>query len=177
MDDVVLLAQLQRAAHVDAQPDDVPAAEGVVVGVLQQRGEQLHPDEDVPTHAVVVGDDLVILVADHVGHALEMAHQGEFPDDVLHHAVKIGVDAPVVHALLPGIFQLRLALGHGDDLQRGAVHLAEVLPPDLVHRAEAALANFPFNAPLAEYRAANVVCMLHMSPKCHCAGIWTGDIA
>ena len=74
MNDVVPLAQLQRFAHVNAQLDDIPAAERMVVGILQQWGKQFHPDENVPAHAVVVGDDLVILTADHVGHTLEMAH-------------------------------------------------------------------------------------------------------
>ena len=163
VDDVVFLAQLQRPAHVDAQADDIPAAEGVIVGVLKQRSEQLHPDKNIPAHAVAVGDDFMILAADHVGGPLDPAHQGEFPNNVLHHAVKIPVDALVIHALLPGGFQLRLALGHGDHLQRGAVHLSEVLPPDLVHRAEAALADLPFNAPFAQHDSAGSICSRHVS--------------
>ena len=74
MNNVVPLAQFQRFTHVNTQLNDVPAAERMVIGILQQWGKQLHPNKNVPSHAVVMGDYFIILTADHVGHTLKMAH-------------------------------------------------------------------------------------------------------
>ena len=106
MDDIELLAQLQRMAQIDSQLDHVLPGDRMGAGVPVQRRQELHPDQDVPADIVRVLDDLMILVADHVAVAFQSAHQGKFPDQFLHKAAKISPHAGVIHAVRLHLQQL-----------------------------------------------------------------------
>ena len=100
MDDIVLLADLQRAAQVDAQMDDFSPGEGMVLTqIIGDRRQQLHPDEDIPTQTILVGEQRMILVADNVAVALEFAHQGDLPVQVTDIIPEIGGRPFPVHAV------------------------------------------------------------------------------
>ena len=161
VDDIILLAELQRLADVDAQADDITPGHGVLVGIGQQRVQQFHPDQDVPAHTVLMADHGMILITHHICRALEFGHDGEFPDDVLHYAVEIFLCLRSGHALIQRTLKFRIALGHGNDLQCGPIDLAEILALDLINRAEAALAQLVLDDPLFKYSRADAICMIH----------------
>ena len=161
MDDIILLAELQRLADADAQADDIPPSHGVLVGIGQQWVQQFHPDQDVPAHAVLMADHGMILIAHHVCRALELGHDSELPDDVLHHAVEIFLCLGPGHALIQRTLKFRIVLGNGNDLQRGPIDLAEILTLDLINSAEAAFAQFVLDDPLFKYNGTDAICMIH----------------
>ena len=173
VDDIVLLAELQSPAQVDAQADNVPPGKGVLIGVRQQRVEQFHPDQDVPADPLRMADHRVVLVTHHVGRPLEPGHNGELPDDILHHAVEILFRLGLGHALLQHGLQLLPALGDRDHLQRRPVNFPEILALDLIDGAEAAPPDLPCNHPAAEDQGAlPVLCcsflfLYHGNPFLH----------
>ena len=106
-------------------------------------------------------DDGVILAADDVGRALELAHEPEFLHDVLGHAAEKGLHGLVVQALGADALDLALAGGDGHDLDRGGVGGAEILPVGLPDPAEGPLAQQPDQRPVVEYDVADFVCTVH----------------
>ena len=155
VDDVVPLAQFQRAAQVDAHAHHL--APGHLHGALQvdvQRGEQLHADEDIPADAVFVGDDLVVLVAHDVALGLELAHQLDLVGDGVRAGAIVRRNAVAGEVVgLNGGAQVVFRLGQADDLQRAGVHGAQRVPPlDLEHSAVTARADAALDAPLAKER-------------------------
>ena len=150
VDDVVFLAQLQRPAHVDAQADNVLPGNRMRPGILVQRRQKLHLNQNVPADSVLMLNHLMVLVADDVAVALEPAHEGEFLYQVLHKGVKIGAHALFVHAVRHHVPQLRLAGRHRDRLQRRPVGGPEILPLYLKYLAKAALSYLTGNVPGAK---------------------------
>ena len=168
VDDVVPLANFQRLAQVHAQLDDLAAGEGVVLlQVAGDGGEQLHADEDVPAHAVFVGEHLVVLVAHDVAVALELAHEGDLPVELLDVIPEVGGSAVHVHAVGQDLVQLPLAGRDGHGLERTGVHGVELIPAfDLEHPAVAARADEALDAPLAEERLIPLVILVfHADPS------------
>ena len=106
MDDVELLTQLQGTAQVDPHFDDVALGHLVLCQIVHQGRQQLHPDQDIPAEAVLMGDNLMILITDHIGGSLQPGHQGELPYQFLHEAAEVGGDALVIHPLRPGVLDL-----------------------------------------------------------------------
>ena len=135
--DVPFFAESQRAAEIRADPDDLLVRD-LFSQRPGQRREQLHLDEDVPAHAVVVLDVAHVVAVDDVGAALHVGHQGILAHDVLQIAVEARGDAFLVVAVAEQILYVALVLGDRDELQRGLFLVAEDVPLDLVHGAEAA---------------------------------------
>ena len=139
----------------------------VLLQVAGDGGEQLHADEDVPAHAVFVGEHLVVLVAHDVAVALELAHEGDLPVELLDVIPKVGGRTVHVHAVGQDLVQLPLAGRDGHGLERTGVHGVELIPAlDLEHPAVAARADEALDAPLAEERLIPLVILVfHADPS------------
>ena len=170
MDDVVALAHFQCAAQVDAQADDLaPGKALVLLQVAGDGGEQLHADEDVPADAVLVGVDGVVLIADDVAVALELAHEGDLAVEVLDVIPEVGGRTVPVHAVRKDLLQLVGRGWDGDGLQRAGEHGVELVAAlDLEHLAVAACTDIAFDVPRAEKRlVALIVFVVHDVPHFH----------
>ena len=165
MNDVVFLAQFKRFADVDAKANHVAPCERVRVGIGEQRREQLHADQNIPSDSLRVTDDLVILVADNVCGAFQPGHNSEFAHHVLHNAVEIFFRLSGCHPFLKCRFQLRLTLRHGNDLERRAVGFAEIFAPKFKHLTEAALSQLMMDGPVSKDNRAGLHPFLHGFPS------------
>ena len=150
VDDIELLAKFQRLTHIDANLDDILPGDGMLPGVVVQRGQQLHLNENVPAYAIFVLNDLVVLIADDIAVALEFAHQGKFPYQVPHEGAEVLPHACFVHAVCHGTAQLRLVGRDCNGLQRRFVGNTKVLSPNLEDLSEAALADQAVDIPGAK---------------------------
>ena len=151
VDDVVLPAHFQRAAQVGAQADDLGPGEGLVLAQCVVDGpEQLHADEDIPPDAVLMGDDLVVLIAHDVAVAFQAAHEGDLAVQLLHIVAEIGGCALAVHAGFQHLLILAFVRRDGDGLQRAGEHHVEIPALDLEHLAVAARTDETLDVPGAE---------------------------
>ena len=147
VDDIALMAAIQRAAQIQAQADH-PA---LVIPVIQpdlQGLQQLHADIDVPADAVIMLDRPQILAVYHIGIFPQLLHEGIFPHQLLHLLLKVGSDAGTVIPLgiqffdfprIPGNRQLFQGCPLHRAVRQGALYL--------IHPAEAALAQLADHFP------------------------------
>ena len=152
VDDPVPLAQLQCMAQVDAQPDHFLAGEDMVVfQQLCDGGEQFHPDQNIPAHAILVLDDIVVFIADDVAVPLELAHQSDLAVQLFYTVQKIDRCAFGVHAFGQSTFQTAVVGRNGDHLECAGKHgTKSVAPLDLKDFAVAALADELADVPSTE---------------------------
>ena len=146
MDNILIFTQDQGIAQVDAHTDHlllvIPLAE-----LAGQRSQQFHFDEHIPADAVIMLDIAHIVTVDHIGMALQIQHHSVFPDDLLQITLEVGSDALIIIAVTAQLLDLLHALGDTDHLQSRGFDPAVEIPPDLVHRTETALTDFPDDFP------------------------------
>ena len=149
MDDVVFLAHLQSTAQVNTQLDDLPPCERLICFLEDgDGGQQLHSDEHIPAHPVLVGLDVVVLVAHDVAVAFQAAHQSDFPVQALRIIAEIDRCAVPIHAVGQQVFQIVLRRRHRDGLECSSIHCPEsIFPFDLEHLAVASLADETLDVP------------------------------
>ena len=147
MNHVVALAALQRLADVNAELDDVAPRHRVLIDIRQQRVQQLHPNQNVPTDAVRMFKHPQIFAAYNVRRALELEHDGKLMHKFLYDPVKVCLSLWCAHALGDHACNLRSALRHGDYFQRRLIRLAKLRTLHFKNSAIAAFAQQPRNFP------------------------------
>ena len=135
VDDVLFPADDQRRANVDAQFDDLLIGKALVGDILEQRGEQLHADEDGPAGNLRLRDHMVVLDGNDVGIALDRLHQANLFSQRSHLVFQIAGDRIPVQALRPQAAQLGGVLGNRDDLDRGLCLPDDIPALDPIHLA------------------------------------------
>ena len=146
MDDILIFAEDQGITQVHAQLDHLLFLIGLAQGT-HQRGQQFHLDEHIPADAVLMLHIPDIITVNHIGMTLDIQHQGVLPGNIFQIAPEMGGQTGIVITLAAQFLDLILALGNGQNLQRRGFDLTEHLPLNFIHRAEAALADFPYNFP------------------------------
>ena len=148
MDNAVLPAEHQGAGDIPPEANN-----GLFRDILrqgfQQRGQQLHADEDIPAYAVVMLDVAYILAVYHIGAAVQLPHEGIFR----YNAPEVGLEgcgnAFVIIALAPQLLHVAGILGQGDDLHGRRLHSPVHQPaPNLINRPKASPADHADSFPL-----------------------------
>ena len=106
-------------------------------------------------------DDGVIKVADHMGRTLQLRHELEFLDHVLHNAAEVRNDRGVVKQFCSGTIQLALILRNGHNFDCRLVGDAEIDPMRFKDLSVAPLAEQPDKLPIFKYRIADCVNSVH----------------
>ena len=150
VDYIVLLAQFQTAAKINAEFGDILYCHSVLGSVFHERSQKLHSDQDVVTDIIIMLDHCMIFVAYDIAVALELTHDHQFADDVSDNIVVIPLDGVLRGAVHPHPFDFIIVLRNRNDFQRRAVDFAELFFLYLEYSSEAALSQNRFHIPRIE---------------------------
>ena len=161
MDDLVFSAQFKRSAEIDAEPDRVAARHQVRLFIVDQRREQLHPDQDVPAKVILVFDDFVVLVADDIALPLQFGHERDLADHFFGDAAKIFRNALLVHSVRASALDFTFILRDRDDFDGGKVCLTKIRALRFKDPAEASFAKQLRQLPVAHDGITAAVIITH----------------
>ena len=83
--------------------------------ILIQRGQQLHLDQNIPPHAILLPAHLMGLVIDHIGMSLHLGHEDDLADAIRHDVLIILRNVILTHPQTAHLFHVRYSLGDVDD--------------------------------------------------------------
>ena len=151
MNQCPLLTEGQRTAEVHTETPDRILWHRMTHLVLLQRGEQLHPDENVPADLAGMRYHLIILTANNIRMPFQRGHDRNLLDDLIDHPLEVAGDRLLVHAVVDGRAVIPRGMGHPDHLQSRAAGDSEVVLLQFIYRTERACTELTYDLPVSKH--------------------------